>query len=278
MKPITFHTPPDWPQPPAGFLPPPSWRPDPAWPPAPAEWQFYRDGYGFPTPAPAECWQPTGLPVQRTVTETMPTEHHGTVAPQVAVRTRRTPWLTILAALLALALVLGGGALLWSRYGTPGAPGPVDDVTKLYNPPLQVGAGAYQLAGEAQAGQDSFQGDSACVTQANAAVKATKQTVVAGTDRGWGAMTWRFADAATAQGAFEKLSQTLQGCKDKDYTYTNPVKQDQWVQFDQTAANGDAHGKVVLSTDSNTVTWLEGGREDMGETAFKAIRKRLRDI
>lgn len=278
MRPITFHTPPSWPQPPAGFLPPRGWRPGPTWPPAPAEWQFYRDGYGFPTPAPAECWQPSGVAVQRTVTETLPEEHHGSVAPQVATRTRRVPWVTIIASLLALALVLGGGVYLMQRYGSPLGPDSVSDVSKLYDPALQVGAGAYQLAGEGQAGQDSFQGDTDCVKQANAAVKASQQIVVAGTDRGWGAMTWRFQNPEAATAAFTKLAETLQGCKDKDYTYTNPIKQSQWVQFDQTAGNGDAHGKVVLSTDANTVTWLEGGREDMGETAFKAIRKRLQEI
>lgn len=278
MRPITFHTPPDWPQPPEGFLPPRTWRPDPSWPAPPAEWQFYRDGYGFPTPAPVECWQPSGLDVQRTITETLP-EHHGAVAPfEPALVKRRTPWVTTIASLLALALVLGGGYVLMRRYGSPLGPDSVTDVKKLYDPPLQVGAGSYQLAGEAEAGKDSFQGTSDCVKQANAAVKATKQAVVAGTDRGWVAMTWRFENPEEAAKAFDSLGAALQGCKDKDYTYTNPVKQSQWVQFDQTAANGDAHGKVVLTTDANTVTWIEGGREDMGQTAFKAIRKRLQQI
>jgi hypothetical protein len=36
-----FNTPPDWPQPPAGWAPSPGWRPDPSWPPAPPGWQFW---------------------------------------------------------------------------------------------------------------------------------------------------------------------------------------------------------------------------------------------
>lgn len=38
---MKFNTPPDWPQPPAGWTPPPGWTPDPSWPAAPEGWQFW---------------------------------------------------------------------------------------------------------------------------------------------------------------------------------------------------------------------------------------------
>ncbi len=39
---ITFHVPPQWPQPPDGWEPPVGWAPPPEFPPAPADWAFWR--------------------------------------------------------------------------------------------------------------------------------------------------------------------------------------------------------------------------------------------
>jgi hypothetical protein len=38
-----FVTPPNWPQPPAGWVPPPDWQPPTAWGPPPPNWQFWVD-------------------------------------------------------------------------------------------------------------------------------------------------------------------------------------------------------------------------------------------
>ncbi|MGK7221651.1 hypothetical protein ACSNO4_02495 [Kocuria flava] len=40
---MRFNTPPNWPQPPAGWVPHPGWSPDPDWGPAPEGWQFWVD-------------------------------------------------------------------------------------------------------------------------------------------------------------------------------------------------------------------------------------------
>jgi hypothetical protein len=37
----TYHSPPNWPPPPAGWTPGPGWEPDPSWGPAPPGWQFW---------------------------------------------------------------------------------------------------------------------------------------------------------------------------------------------------------------------------------------------
>lgn len=51
----TFHVPPVWPPPPAGWEPAADWRPDPSWPPPPPGWVFWTDtalvpGSGTPLP------------------------------------------------------------------------------------------------------------------------------------------------------------------------------------------------------------------------------------
>lgn len=40
---MPFHSPPNWPAPPAGWQPGPDWSPSPSWPPAPAGWVFWSD-------------------------------------------------------------------------------------------------------------------------------------------------------------------------------------------------------------------------------------------
>lgn len=39
-----YHSPPNWPPPPADWTPPPGWRPDPSWGPPPPGWQFWTTG------------------------------------------------------------------------------------------------------------------------------------------------------------------------------------------------------------------------------------------
>ncbi len=41
-----FNTPPNWPQPSAGWRPQWGWEPGPDWPPAPAGWSFWIDDRG----------------------------------------------------------------------------------------------------------------------------------------------------------------------------------------------------------------------------------------
>ena len=41
-RPMTWHSPPNWPPPPVGWVPPAGWQPDPAWGAAPPGWEFYR--------------------------------------------------------------------------------------------------------------------------------------------------------------------------------------------------------------------------------------------
>jgi len=59
-----YNSPPNWPQPPAGWKPPPDWAPDPSWPAPPQNWQFW---VAAPTPPPARksgrLWLIIGLPV-----------------------------------------------------------------------------------------------------------------------------------------------------------------------------------------------------------------------
>jgi hypothetical protein len=40
---MRFNSPPNWPQPPAGWSPPPGWEPDPSWPQPPPGWQLWVD-------------------------------------------------------------------------------------------------------------------------------------------------------------------------------------------------------------------------------------------
>lgn len=286
---ITFHTPPGWPDPPEGYLPWHGWRPDPSWPPAPPGFQFYRDGYGYPTPPPPEYWQPwtstdwsaTGQQVGTAEDAGLP--EPGLAAPQPATRTVPRPrhWLGWLVALVALALLAAGGWFGYQRwFGPAAAPGDVASVKGLYEPPLAVGAAGYQFADEVPV--KVFKGETNCIPKLNAAVAPASQAVVAGSDRGWGAYTWRFPDRASAQKAYESLRTAVDGCTVTDYTLGTPVAstraEQRWTQYTQKSADGTDHGRIVLTSDANTVTWLEGGRDDMGDTTFQAIRARLAEM
>lgn len=279
MGAIRFTTPPGWPEPPAGWLPPRNWQPDWSWPAPPSDWQFYRDSYGYPTPAPVENWQPvyaptTPAPQASTITD----EQQAQQALEVARRTGRgTVWLGAITLVLALALIAAGGYLWMRKNGSPLGPDKVASVTGLYNPPLGVGTAKYQLVEEVKPDQ-VFDGDGDCNKRSNDAVKGAKEAVVAATERGWIAVTWRFDENAPARTAFDSLGKTLDGCSDKSFTFANPVAGDQFVQFDQLDKKGTAYGKVVLTSDANTLTWIVGGREDMGKTAFNSIRKRLEEL
>ncbi|MEL4358648.1 MULTISPECIES: hypothetical protein [unclassified Luteococcus] len=288
MNRITFHTPPGWPTPPEGYLPAADWRPDASWPPAPAGFQFYRDAYGYPTPPPPEYWQPGPLPDWSARAAAGPEEtppvaaappdfNPGTV-PVLAPKRRIWPWLV---GLLVLSLLATGGVLGWRYWNRADAPpNQVASVSELYNPPLTVGTAQYVLVGEES--QELFKGSQPCIPKANAAVKPAQQLVLAGTDRGWAAATWRFRDTAAASKAWQELQTAIDGCTSEEYTFTDKRSSvdpaEQWHQFSQKKKDGTDHGRVVLTADANTVTWIEGGREDMGQTAFKAIRKRLAEL
>ncbi len=285
MNRITFITPPSWPDPPAGYLPEPGWRPDPSWGPAPAGFQFYRDPFGFPTPPPPEYWQPWAstdwdsagtMPVARVIEEPMPGSMISTNPAPTRRKRRWVPWLV---GLVLLGLVGTGGWFGWQHWKSrpSGAPADVTSIAQLYDPPLPIGTAQYQFVKSIPV--KVFEGEDACVAKANTAVGVSKEAVASGTDRGWAGVTWRYADTASAQKGWDELVKAVDGCTPKDYKLGNPAhspKADQrWVQYDQTAKDGADHGRVVITTDANTVTYVEGGRTDMGETAFSAIRKRL---
>ena len=56
---LRYNSPPNWPQPPAGWTPPPGWRPLAAWGPAPPGWQFWVEGPPPPLPSQAAQSQST---------------------------------------------------------------------------------------------------------------------------------------------------------------------------------------------------------------------------
>lgn len=293
MNRITFTTPPNWPDPPAGYLPEPGWSPDPSWGPAPAGFQFYRDGFGYPTPPPPEYWQPwesTDWSTLNSPPEPPAASASATAAtspsdpPPVAplARRRRPAWLAWLIGLVLLALLAGGGWFGWQQWRNRSVPEPstIADVSKVYDPVLTVGGASYQLAQEVPV--QVFDGKTACIPKLNAALAPAKQAVAAGSDRGWGAYTWRFADAAAARAAWGKLQDAVVGCDAEGYILGAPQhssdQNKRWTQYRQSAKDGTDHGRIVLTTDANTVTWLEGGQTEMGENAFTAIRKRLAEL
>lgn len=285
MHQISFTTPPNWPDPPAGFLPNRDWRPDPAWGPAPAGFQFYSDPFGYPTPPPPELWQPWtstdwatagAMPVARTFDDASVA---GPVVVNPAPVVRRRRWLPWVAGLLALALLATAGWFGWRHWRRPlPEPKAVTTLKPLYEPALRIGTTGYQFA-QALPQVTPFEGKDACIATANAAVKPAAEAVAAGTDRGWTAVSWRYADAAAAQKAWQGLTSAIDGCTTDKYLLKNPTHSPdagrRWVQYDQVSADGTDHGRVVVTTDANTLTYLEGGRTDMGEVTFTALRKRL---
>ncbi|MEL4505175.1 hypothetical protein AAEX63_12950 [Luteococcus sp. H138] len=293
MNRITFITPPNWPDPPKGYLPEADWAPDPSWGPAPAGFQFYRDAFGYPTPPPPEYWQPwestdwsavDDLPAPQAATPDTATPAFPTSpAPVQPLPTRRRPrWLAWLVGLLLVGLLAGGGWFGWQHWKSkpPPAPADVADLTKLYEPALPVGGSSYQFAQEIPV--QVFKGKTACIPKLNAALAPAKQAVAAGSERGWGAYTWRFTDAAAARKAWTELQARVVGCTADGYTLGapqhSPDAEQRWTQYQQSAKDGTDHGRIVLTTDANTVTWLEGGQTEMGGNAFKAVRKRLTEL
>lgn len=281
---LAFCPPPGWPELPATFRPTRDFRPDPSWQPAPTGWQFYRDAFGYPTPAPDGWWRPhpaTDWAARLgTDPDAMPPESDewGPAEPVTPPR-RASRWPLVVVLALVLALLGGAGWWAWPHlvHRLP-ASHEVSDIKGVYDPELEVGTTAYQLAGQVQPAK-SFSGSSACVTKANAAVTGAAQAEAAGTEAGWGAMTWRFASTAAAQKAYQTLEGLLDGCTEDSYKLSNPQHSDDssktWVQYQQSATDGTDHGKVVLTTDANTLTWIEGGNSSLGHSAYDALRERL---